>query len=146
MAESPYAPPKAQVADVAVEERGPRPGQITAALWLLYGSLAVGALHFVADPAMSSALETNPIAVLIGATVSVAVTAVLVWFLGSGHNWARIVLLILIAIGLVMMLVEEGPQKPSLATLVDVVQTLMQAGGLVLAFLPPGAAWFRRRG
>ena len=72
--------------------------------------------------------------------------AVLNMFIYRGHNWARIVTLVLTLISLPTYLAPtDEPVPPSTAeTVINVVVLLLEMAALYLVFTGPGASWFRR--
>lgn len=113
-----------------------RPVEASRAIWLIAASLVLGVLRCVLLP------PPGPLWV---AYVTVALLAALTFAIARGANWARIVFLVLFLLGLPGMffignlLLQEGPVALGVLT----VQTVLQAGALVLLFLPVSTLWFR---
>ncbi len=78
--------------------------------------------------------------------VMLALTAVVyLWLIQNvkdGRNWARIVMLMLTALGLFSMLVG-GESAPTVVRVISVLDTIIDITAIVLIFKPPGADWFR---
>ena len=71
------------------------------------------------------------------------------WFVYTilqGRNWARIILLVLVSLGVVpigLSLHRLIMLNPALAA-IQTVQTILQCASLYLLFTNPGRDWFRR--
>ena len=154
MDHNPYQPPKANPGDGVMAEAGPRPRAVDIALVLLainilFGLVgAIGAWSAV-NQAMISGLDWLLQWVRLG---------VLVWMcfaIARGRNWARIVLLLLTALGLfnlVATMVATSRMMPigmlfaddHMRLLILVFPALLPCVALYLLFFP-GRSWFERR-
>ena len=145
MSESPYAPPRAVVAD-APEPPRVRPRAVVIAVALLWTELVPSVfLTFLAwdeisvdDPAYRIALQ---IYVVIWLGISVLVNTK-IW---QGRNWARIVALILTLFAMIDLLgivqqFAESPWETALST----AALALDVAAVVIVF-GPGRDWFRRR-
>ena len=82
--------------------------------------------------------------ILIAALV---VQALFIAFIARGHNWARLVWLILLLSWTLRTVVSVGivfPRWP-MAVGIGTVQWLLQAGAMYLVFVQPGSEWFQQR-
>lgn len=90
--------------------------------------------------------------------VTVGVSALLYYLISKGHNWARIVLLVLFVIGLpftvISILVSLGVSglpafstisvpMPMVATISTIIHALASAYALFLLFSRPATEWFK---
>jgi hypothetical protein len=65
-----------------------------------------------------------------------------------GHNWARILFLILFIVGCIpfLLLLPQVITQSAIVGSVNIVQQVLQFGALFLVFTKPGALWFRKTG
>lgn len=62
-----------------------------------------------------------------------------------GHDWARVVVLVLFGFSLFGFATEcEGPESRSLEVLLDGATTLLELWALYLLYTAPGKEWFER--
>jgi preprotein translocase subunit Sss1 len=118
-----------------------RPPAIERAVMLLWVAVAIGVVSSLLSLTMLGASFSGLLATIIG----LAITAFLIIKVGEGRNWARIVLLVLFAIGLVGFVVAGGLSfgvAPFL-TLIGLVQLGIEGYALYLIFTPPGSDWFK---
>jgi drug/metabolite transporter (DMT)-like permease len=148
MNRNPYTPPTARVADPpATAPPTPRPPQVGVAVALLLISIVVGVPMLVRE----TLAETDSAAVAIGVSALAVVYALygyLVVQIHRGHNWARIVWLVLFAISLaaLVFMPYDGDAAPSdLKRGLDILTLLLEFIALVLLFIRPGSKWFARR-
>ena len=138
---NPYAPPKAELADpedVESSESG-TPIHVKRAVWLLAGSLALGAIKTSLAPVHGSLwVVVATIAIVAGLTAAIS----------RGVNWARVTFLVLFLLGLPgMFFIRELLLRESRVSLVILAaQTVFQLTAAALLFLPASTAWFRNRG
>jgi uncharacterized membrane protein YqjE len=80
--------------------------------------------------------------------VIVALEVLVLRFAWKGHNWARIVLWVLGAIGIVSGLAGLAGENPlgGFAAALGVFQWLLTIAGVVLLALKPSNEWYRYRG
>ncbi|MEJ0040586.1 MAG: hypothetical protein WDO68_31965 [Gammaproteobacteria bacterium] len=148
MARNPYEPPGSPLSESG--RRGEPPKQVIWSVWLMRISLVVGyaSLFLVQD--LAAALGDVPAdtrsASVVFFFVMLALTAVVyLWLIQNvkdGRNWARIVMLMLTALGLFSMLVG-GESAPTVVRVISVLDTIIDITAIVLIFKPPGADWFR---
>lgn len=118
------------------------PGTVRWGLGIQWLGVVVGAVSvvlalagFAGTEASVGAGRAGQVLLLVGATAAIVVLQAVVLFVaGRGHNWARIVLLVLCALGLVRAFFAGG--GPSIGDLLSIVS-------VVLLFLPPSNEWYR---
>lgn len=117
-----------------------RPPTVDRAIMLLWAAVVIGAIGTLAVFTLSG---TSLVGVLAG-IVGVLIVAFLITKIGVGRNWARIVLLVLFAIGVLQFLVSADVAFTfaPLLFLLGLLQLVLQGGALYLLFTPPGNAWF----
>ena len=149
MAGSPYSPPAARVGD---PPDAPRPPQVTRAcqiLWVVI-ALSVLALH----PEISGEWWELPgepgskwMVILVAmAAAFFAMYMVLVWLVGQRQNWARWMLLAVVAASTLfgMFDFESYLAETPLSALASLLFTLLEIWAFALLFFGPGAQWFRQ--
>lgn len=126
--------------------RRQKPLQVTRATQLLWASLAVGVVVSLLDAAWFGASAPFGF-VLLMLVVVLAMSAVLIYEISQGKNWARLALLLLFAFGLATLLPGLNAVFARSAGMgaLSVLQCLVQVAALYLVFSDPGAAWFRRK-
>jgi ABC-type sugar transport system permease subunit len=145
MSRNPYAAPGATVADPPMPPIQ-RPPLVARALQLLWTSFVLGLIGTFVHEAVATSLEW------IITTVFVAVySGVVVWLIykiGRGRNWARIVYLILAAISYLMTGLNWRSYYGSYGNhlgwiLLDFAGMAAELAALYLLFSRPANAWFR---
>lgn len=127
-----------------------RPPRVTHALWLLWGSLVIAAVDSTVTVA-SMADEAETPGVLRTLAVAFAlftlVLACIVWNIGRGRNWARIMLLVLSVLS-VLLVIFQGPlpEQTTLDRLLEWAITLVEVIAVYLLFTGASGPWFRRSG
>jgi len=145
VADNPYAPPKAVVADL--ETRGAsrgRPHEIILATRLLWFSLTLGVVNFAFDSAViAGSLLPGSLAV---ALLSWGSLAGLTHNMARGRNWARIVFLVLYVAGVPVSIwvLPAMLDRSIVLTAVSLAMSVLQTVALYLVFIGGGARWFRR--
>ena len=130
------------------------PPQVRRAIWLLWFMLAVAAISMVvAWESFAAELSAAEFKMYISTTaaaatmaVIVALQALLIVFISRRHNWARIVLLILILVGCAAALWPEWyPDSMSWDWWVsNVAFTGLEFLALYWLFTGPARAWFTK--
>jgi hypothetical protein len=140
----PYDPPKARVADVNAEVSRPRPPEVRRAAMMLWGSLGLGILNILLEPSLNDSTEAGWTGWIVFGGVF-ATIALLTAFIFYGHNWARIVFLVLFIVGCIpfMLLLPHVVAQSAIIGTINIVQQVLQFGALFLVFTKPGALWFR---
>ena len=148
MANNPYSPPTSDVA----KTREP-PKQVIWAVWMMRLSVLIGyaSLFLVQD--LTTALgdvpaETRSASVVFFFIVLALTAVVYLWLIQcvkDGRNWARIVMLLLTALGVFSMITNNG-DTPAVIQAISVADTLIDVTAMVLLFRAPGSLWFSSRG
>ena len=148
--ENPYRPPQSDL-NLAAQERGPRPAQVTRAVWLLWASVALAIPHLVAQDAQGIGLGDGLgigtlVFWLVFLLVFVGICAWLVHSISRGVNWARHAYcgLFVFSAFFVFSDVTEMMQR----SVIEFVLNLLSIGldGVAMFWLYTGAgpAWFKR--
>lgn len=152
MARNPYEPP-----GTPLSESGPRgdpPKQVVWAVWLMRASLVIGyaSLFLVQDltAALGDVPEDTRSASLAFFFVVLALTAVVyLWLIQcvkDGRNWARILMLVLTALGVFSMLANAGENDaPAVIRVISIIDTIIDVTAMVLLFRAPASDWFAAR-
>lgn len=126
------------------------PRAVVQAVWLLWISLAVGLVEL--------ALSMNPLrepaqvlpeagmtalGVFASITLIGTVYLVLVHHVRKGRNWARITVLVLVALGVIDSLIARRPME-LVPFLLNLLEVLLDVAALALLFSGPGSQWFNR--
>jgi Ca2+/H+ antiporter len=147
-----YAAPAAAVADLDEAAITDRPNNVVIAVYLLWFQLAIGIpgmVYQVLNPstevaagAMRTALFVTTSLIVIG---SVALYAFLNWKCWQGRNWARIVHLIFLILGLVMIFwaLRATFTQSRIQGVVYIVQMMLNVAAVVLLFTRPASAWYK---
>jgi len=144
MENNPYQAPQAQVSDGKGGAPVVRPAAIIVALTLLWASMAIGLLFWAnAFHAMQSG-EMSAIQWL-AQLIGLLVTAFLIVMIGRGRNWARIVFMVLMLLGIafsgyVLRRLYYVSPNDLLALAVPPAFNLV---AMFVVFVP-GREWFRR--
>ena len=145
MSRNPYAPPTASVADppsVSI----PRPLEVTLAVRLQWLSFVLG----FASGVMRESWNDRWVVAAVSIAIYAAIVAWLIFKLGRGRNWARIVYTVLVLLGYVSIVtswhvyIAAYHGHPELLVL-DILDTLADIGGLYFVFTKAANAWFRPR-
>jgi hypothetical protein len=138
---NPFDPPRAHIgdSDSSVDSGRPpiqRPPTIERAFWLILGSASLGFLTYLARGMHESPLIMT---LVMGYMVGAA------FLIRSGQNWARIVFLILLALGsLGILLRVAGGQFLPAYVAIFALQTAIKGYATWLTFSLPGRQWFSR--
>lgn len=141
---NPYAPPNAVVSDINLSEEIARPRLLDVAAMLLWTSLIVWALTAVFDASAGKLLKNvSPVATVIVLAVSVGVNAGLTALVVTGRNWARILWLVLCAVGFIAQFATGFPSG-FIERSTWVLQTVMNLAVFGILLTPTAARWFKR--
>ncbi|MFP5368897.1 MAG: hypothetical protein ACLGIS_19130 [Actinomycetes bacterium] len=161
-----YAYPGA--AGVPETARPPLPREVNLAFWLI---IAAGVLSFITTllgsgntggPAGAAGVGLG-IAVFVG-VLTTGIYVLLAVFIRKGHNWARITATVLAGISLLLLLMSwltltalqgnpevqaqlggESLQPDGFSIALNILVVLLGAAGVVLCWLRPSNAYFRRQ-
>jgi hypothetical protein len=127
--------------DAVTQRQAPR--EVKLATSLLWISLAAGIVNLVLQ---FDYLKTQASPGFIAGVgiVTIAVTAVLIYFIAAGRNWARITFLLLFLVGFVPGIPQllATFDRSMFIGLVSLAQWLLQLVGMYLVFFGPGRQWF----
>jgi len=122
-----------------------KPPQVTWAVTLLWGSLAIGLLNGLVDsnPATKNASFAF-LATVMGLTF--AIMGLLIYKIGKGRNWARITWLVVLVLGIIPYAfgLMELFNRSVLVGCLSVTQLVMQMVAIQYIFTKPGSYWFRK--
>jgi hypothetical protein len=129
---------------------GRPPRAVTQAVWLLWISLATGLVELALsmNPFRKPA-ELQPEAHMtvfgVFASITLIGTAylVVVHHVRKGRNWARITVLVLVALGVIESLVARRTVE-IVPFLLNLLEILLDIAALALLFSNPAAPWFNR--
>lgn len=160
MSQNPYAPPAATVADL--DDRTvslDRPRNVVLAVRLLWTEVAIGIPGLVYEAFNPPGDDSDPSLYwthLAGLAVTVgflALSVIINWKIWQGRNWARIVGLVLLIVGLLMSVIGYATsyfvsnEVPDLGTplfaAVYLLQTLLDIVAIWLLFTASANAWYR---
>jgi hypothetical protein len=145
MTDNRYAPPVALVSEIADKPLPARPRPVAWAIRLLWASTALSVL-----PSVAEILQTPTAAHLLFGLLSQAVAIAFACYLyvcvGRGRNWARIVLLVLVALNTaVVALVPAARSGSTFEQVFMLLNTACDIASMALLFTPAASAWFRKR-
>jgi len=146
---NPYAPPKAAVADVEVRtDDDVRPKNVNIAVILLWVSAALGVLSNVIR-LFNGAFPPNVPRIVPILTIVLSL-AFAFWFnikIATRRNWARIIWIVLFAVGMVIVVVNPKvlTKLGTIETILYTVQYLMGIATAVLLLTPSSNRWFKKR-
>jgi len=146
MASSPYTPPRSVVRDLGPDRAiAKRPKQVTYAVWILWLAFVVGLPATVYEYQRATPEQLNVFVLLFLAILSV-LAIVLIVFIYRGHNWARILMLVLIGLALISFfaLLDAYLKYPLLPLTSNIAVMVLDVIALYLLFTPPGRRWFRK--
>ena len=144
MPQGPYTPPTARVEDQAIDA-GPRPRQVIIAVALLWASFILGIPSWYLAAQREPEIMLHPVMIAFSAIVFFFCAAVNV-YIYHGRNWARIVLLVLIALSVLLLLMpaeETVPASPA-ENLLTTIGLVLDVIAVYLLYAQPGGSWFRR--
>jgi len=142
-----YAPPTAAVADPVVP-REERPLEVLWAVRLLWISLAVGVIGVLAKYLLEISIGLI-VYLLISEGARYLISTWLILRIASGHNWARIVFLVIYVAGLGYMIfnwhsyAQWFTGEHLLYALELVAKTLLDLGAACLLLMPRANRWFK---
>lgn len=142
-----YAPPAAPVADPVIA-REARPLEVVWALRLLWTSLAVGVATMVGQYVLDLSFGLL-IYLIIAGGARYVISVWVVLRIAGGHNWARILYLIVLVAGLGYAAVNWETYaalltfKYPLASTSSIAKTALDIGAGCLLFMPRANRWFK---
>jgi hypothetical protein len=141
---NPYAAPSVPVADIepAKRDRPPRVARAVTLLWIAY---ALSLVHV--GLALDFLTARVDLRIFIGAqSVSFLLYAWLIYSIGRGRHWARLMYLILMGVRVVNVgrMLPADLRTSHLAVVVTAISLVCQCVALYWLFTEPGRAWFQR--
>jgi hypothetical protein len=138
------------VPGTVVDMSAPRPSTVTASFWLYLVTVVLSILSSVVGIIWVTSLRddqatgASPLIGTVLALVIAVVQLVVVFRMRSGHNWARIVLLVvsvlsLLGLGVTVTGVMLGPVR-----LVGLLTPVIVIVATILMFVPASNRYFRR--
>jgi hypothetical protein len=122
-----------------------KPRAVALAVYLLWGSLAVGLAKIPLDFPSLAAIP-SPAIVWSAIAIVLALYGFLFLKIASGRNWARITFLVFFLLGLILAwptLSSEFARAPAVGVL-SIAQGIMQGYAIFLLFTSPGKTWFQK--
>ena len=129
-----------------------RPDSVNAFVWLNIVAMTFGVLAgLLFPPKLAPALQAQidampPLQVYaFSFATAVVLPGTLIWLTARRHNWARIAIALLFAIGVVTSWVTASPLQDNtwLASLRSCVIAALQLGSLAFVFSPRANEWFK---
>jgi len=119
------------------------PAQVLLATRLLWLSLGLGLVNSAIQWRFLTS-QAKPAFVLIVQPITLALMVWLTCMVWKGRNWARITLVILLALGLLPSLQLMGAtfRRDPLAGSLTAIITICQLTAMYLVFTNPGRSWF----
>jgi hypothetical protein len=124
---------------------------VTWAVWLLRTSLVIGYVSLFLVEDLTAALGDVPAesrsASMVFFFIVLALTGMgYLWLIQSvkdGRNWARILMLVLTALGVFSLLAGAGDDEtPMVIHFIGVIDTIIDVSAMVLLFRAPASDWF----
>jgi len=139
-----FAPPAAEVADLAPGDPRPKPREVRLAVTLLWVSLALSLPILVLGAMRNPAEALHPVSLLVTAAL-LGVSVLLIRRIDGGRNWARWVYLVLAVIAVALQFApgEETNGPGYVENALSIIGSLLDVVALWLVFTRPGAGWFR---
>jgi len=151
MNENRYAPPVAPVADADAGAALTRPRNVKLGCWILWAELVIGLpgffyQMFTPPPGVEAGIPH--VIYIVVMIITLGIFLLFAWFTymaWDGRNWARILYLVLISLGLLFSFwaLPKAFEKSTYDGVIYIVQTVMSIVGVVLLFSPPANAWYR---
>ena len=150
MSESPYTPPKARI-DPPSPSSGPgleRPIEVLFAIWLLIAGYLFGWVGVLVTWDYQMSLQA-PAQFFLSQAFGAAIAVWIYYKIYHGRNWARILFLISVLLGLAAFLIpvfiEILIAAPPFTKLVMISGHLINVAVVWLLFFSPGRHWFNKR-
>lgn len=146
MSHNPYSPPESAVADADEGPPREKPAAIRRAIVLIGLSLVLNAFILALDWRFQRS-QLPPLALIAGEAVAVILTVWIISKIDVGRNWARIVYLVLLIVGLPVILPEimNTAERAQHVAGLKMIELGLDIGALYLMFFP-GREWFRKPG
>lgn len=130
-----------------------KPNNVTLAIRLLWGVLIIGVVnsalswnYSISQVPADFPMNKDLFAFLM-ISITLGITAWLIYKISSGRNWARLVFLIMFIIGIITMAFSvsqliETFNYSKVISFLTLVTSLLQVIGLILLFSKEGNTWF----
>lgn len=145
MANDPYKPPDAAVADVVPDRLlAGRPRQVASAVFLLWISYALAFPMIFLEFERSA--QGVPFGMIALWAVFLAIGAALIVSIWRGANWARIAYMVLFVLSFLgfWFSAAEMLEKSVFEFMLNAVNAGLDGVALYLIFTQPGSLWFRK--
>jgi cell division protein FtsW (lipid II flippase) len=150
MSRNPYSPPEAPVG-TPEEPLRERPKQVAWASWLLWASVLLGFVTlYVSDDVSRSMEEMDEemrglmrVFMIVFMAVTVAIYLWCIDRMRAGRNWARVVLLAFLLLGITSDLMPGEFEESAAYIGLRAIDLVLQVAAMVLMFRAPGSEWFR---
>jgi uncharacterized membrane protein (DUF2068 family) len=147
MDHNPYSPPQTEVLEAPSEDAGPRPRQVTLAVYLFWGDSVLSAAE---DAVQMLSKDGDPywVASLIFVGALLTAEVIVIYSLWKRRNWARYVALLSSVLGLLEFAesISSGRLTSTPGEMaMEAVSLVLDAIALFLLFVSPGKEWFKQR-
>jgi len=144
MSRNPYSPPKAAVGDTDQEPLRVKPAAIRRAIVTLWTSFALNLFITALDWRYQTS-QVPPLVLILSQIFGLGIAVWLFWKIGVGRNWARIVYLVLLLVGLTAVVPEIMASAARAAHIagLKMIELGLDIASMVLVF-GPGRDWFRK--
>jgi len=150
MSESPYTPPKAPIdpPSYSGQLELQRPKEVLFAIWLVIAGYLVGWVGVFVTWDYQLSVQA-PGEFFLGQAFGTAIAVWIYYKIYHGRNWARILFLISVVLGLVSLLIpmviEILKAAPAFMKVVMISGHLVNLAVVWLLFFSPGRHWFNKR-
>lgn len=145
MDRNPYSPPQTEVREtVQPDTAGPRPVQVSIAVWLFWIEFGLSVIQVGLD-LYSAADDFARYAALIGALLSLPVEAWVIYKIARRRNWARFVALGAVVVSALLWIgvMRQGISADPVNGIMGAVELAIDGIALYLLFANPGRQWFK---
>jgi hypothetical protein len=145
MDRNPYSPPQADVREtVQPDTAGPRPVQVSIAVWLFWIEFALSVIQTGVDfsPLANDLLR---LAAFVGAFLSLAAEAWVIYKIARRRNWARFVALGAVVLSALLWFgaIRQRVAADRVGGIMGAVELAIDGIALYLLFANPGRQWFK---
>ena len=126
-----------------------KPGSVVLAVNLLWASIGIGIVKSLIVGLPPSAHTAGPLFITTVLGITLGLTALLIFKISAGRNWARITFAVFFVLGLptcIGLLLTNQFYKAPINGIALLVQTAMQGYAMYLVFTKPGNTWYRKVG
>jgi hypothetical protein len=145
MDRNPYSPPQTEVREpVEPDPAGPRPARVAVAVRLFWIEFAVSVVQGGLD-FYSAADGFARVAVVVGASLSLPLEALVIYKIARRRNWARFVALGAVIISALLWFgaIRQGISADPVTGIMGAVELVIDGIALYLLFTNPGRQWFK---